>query len=329
MSKNRPSSSSLNLEEDVKTSGSASAPAGSDASREEMLAGYPGAALLVGPDGLVVCSNAKGAGLEALIEHEAAPEIKNLIDQARSDGSVAAGSVSLNSAKGEIVLEITVVPGPVKEGDEGGEVLVMARDMTMERNLRTALVESRQRYKDLVEVSSDFSWETDAEGNFIFVSPRGALGYKAEELINSKAEDFVITPEEFSPLPFVSARPLDKVEIWMRRKGGETACVILEPIAGNMGVVPPADGFLEGLRELTRECGSLLEVASSLDPRQDFRLAVMLYERVAGENTKREMHIKALRGYARCLATMHQSRADLNVFLPQECKKLMGVKKRM
>jgi len=227
MSKNRPSSSSLNLEEDVKTSGSASAPAGSDASREEMLAGYPGAALLVGPDGLVVCSNAKGAGLEALIEHEAAPEIKNLIDQARSDGSVAAGSVSLNSAKGEIVLEITVVPGPVKEGDEGGEVLVMARDMTMERNLRTALVESRQRYKDLVEVSSDFSWETDAEGNFIFVSPRGALGYKAEELINSKAEDFVITPEEFSPLPFVSARPLDKVEIWMRRKGGETACVIL------------------------------------------------------------------------------------------------------
>jgi len=64
----------------------------------------------------------------------------------------------------------------------------MARDMTMERNLRTALVESRQRYKDLVEVSSDFSWETNVNGEFIFVSPKGALGYQAEELINKKAE---------------------------------------------------------------------------------------------------------------------------------------------
>ena len=233
MSKNRPSSSSLNLEGDVKIGGSASVPPDSDSARDKMLAGYPGAALLVGLNGSVVCSNAKGAGLDALIEHEAAPEIRNLIDQARSGHSVATGSVSLSSAKGEIVLEITVVPSPVKEngpgglGGPGGEMLVMARDMTMERNLRTALVESRQRYKDLVEVSSDFSWETDADGNFIFVSPKGALGYKAEDLINAKAEDFVISPEDFSPLPFVSTRPLDKVEIWMRRKDGETACVIL------------------------------------------------------------------------------------------------------
>ncbi len=69
MSKNRPSSSSPNLEEDLETSGSASVPPGSDSARDEMLAGYPGAALLVGLDGSVVCSNAKGAGLEALIEH--------------------------------------------------------------------------------------------------------------------------------------------------------------------------------------------------------------------------------------------------------------------
>ena len=47
-----------------------------DSVSENLLAGYPGAALLVGDDGSVVCSNAKGAGLEALIQHEAAPEIK-------------------------------------------------------------------------------------------------------------------------------------------------------------------------------------------------------------------------------------------------------------
>ncbi len=38
----------------------------------------------------------------------------------------------------------------------------------------------------------------------------------------------------------------------------EIAAVIVEPVAGNMGVVPPDDGFLEGLRRLTEEHGSLL-----------------------------------------------------------------------
>jgi glutamate-1-semialdehyde 2,1-aminomutase len=36
------------------------------------------------------------------------------------------------------------------------------------------------------------------------------------------------------------------------------ACVFVEPVAGNMGVVPPADGFLDGLRGLCDESGALL-----------------------------------------------------------------------
>lgn len=39
---------------------------------------------------------------------------------------------------------------------------------------------------------------------------------------------------------------------------GELACIILEPIAGNMGCVPPAPGFLEGLRSLCDAEGMLL-----------------------------------------------------------------------
>jgi glutamate-1-semialdehyde 2,1-aminomutase len=39
---------------------------------------------------------------------------------------------------------------------------------------------------------------------------------------------------------------------------GEIACVIVEPVAGNMGVVPPAPGFLEGLRDLCTRGGALL-----------------------------------------------------------------------
>lgn len=38
----------------------------------------------------------------------------------------------------------------------------------------------------------------------------------------------------------------------------EIACIILEPVAGNMGCIPPAKGFLEGLREICDEHGILL-----------------------------------------------------------------------
>lgn len=41
-------------------------------------------------------------------------------------------------------------------------------------------------------------------------------------------------------------------------EGDEIAAVILEPVAANMGVVPPAEGYLEFLREITEEYGSLL-----------------------------------------------------------------------
>jgi glutamate-1-semialdehyde 2,1-aminomutase len=43
-----------------------------------------------------------------------------------------------------------------------------------------------------------------------------------------------------------------------RERGTEIACVIVEPVAANMGVVPPKPGYLEGLREITSRTGILL-----------------------------------------------------------------------
>lgn len=51
---------------------------------------------------------------------------------------------------------------------------------------------------------------------------------------------------------------LEAVKEVFDREGENIACVILEPVAGNMGVVPPKEGFLEGLREITSRFGSLL-----------------------------------------------------------------------
>ncbi len=53
---------------------------------------------------------------------------------------------------------------------------------------------------------------------------------------------------------------LDDVKGLVAAHKGEIACIILEPIAGNMGCVPPVPGFLEGLRELCTAEGIVLIV---------------------------------------------------------------------
>ena len=51
---------------------------------------------------------------------------------------------------------------------------------------------------------------------------------------------------------------LESVKAIFREKGIEIAAIIVEPVSGNMGCVPPTQGFLQGLRDITREYGSLL-----------------------------------------------------------------------
>jgi glutamate-1-semialdehyde 2,1-aminomutase len=51
---------------------------------------------------------------------------------------------------------------------------------------------------------------------------------------------------------------LDALATLFERQGGEIAAVVVEPVAGNMGVVPPAQRFLSGLSKLCRENGALV-----------------------------------------------------------------------
>ncbi|BCU81244.1 glutamate-1-semialdehyde 2,1-aminomutase 2 [Polycladomyces abyssicola] len=51
---------------------------------------------------------------------------------------------------------------------------------------------------------------------------------------------------------------LDSARVAFQKFGHDIAAVIVEPVAGNMGVVPPEPGFLEGLRRLTSHYGALL-----------------------------------------------------------------------
>lgn len=51
---------------------------------------------------------------------------------------------------------------------------------------------------------------------------------------------------------------LESLRVAFKQYGDDIAAVIVEPVAGNMGVVPPLPGFLEGLRSITNDHGALL-----------------------------------------------------------------------
>ncbi len=67
-----------------------------------------------------------------------------------------------------------------------------------------------------------------------------------------------IVPQESNYTISVPYNDPDTIEDVLNQNRSEIAAVILEPVAGNMGIVLPAKGFLQRLRKLTREHGVLL-----------------------------------------------------------------------
>jgi glutamate-1-semialdehyde 2,1-aminomutase len=67
-----------------------------------------------------------------------------------------------------------------------------------------------------------------------------------------------VTPGTVAETLVLAYNDLAAVENLFSVRGSEIAAVLVEPVAGNMGVVPPLPGFLEGLRSVTQSHGALL-----------------------------------------------------------------------
>lgn len=78
-------------------------------------------------------------------------------------------------------------------------------------------------------------------------------------LLTQGVPDSAGVPADFAKhtltLPY---NDLDAVAKTLSEKGAQIACIIVEPVAGNMNCVPPAAGFLQGLRELCDQHGVVL-----------------------------------------------------------------------
>jgi len=61
------------------------------------------------------------------------------------------------------------------------------RDTARDGALHAALLESRQRWRELVHLTADLAFETDAQGRFVFVAPDTAVGWSAALLVGQPA----------------------------------------------------------------------------------------------------------------------------------------------
>lgn len=87
----------------------------------------------------------------------------------------------------------------------------------------------------------------------------GLLVKSGSGLITNAVPDSAGVPKAFTDCTLVAEyNNSDQVEDLFSEFGEKIACVVVEPVAANMGVVPPEPGFLEALRRMTREYGSVL-----------------------------------------------------------------------
>lgn len=182
---------------------------------DTLLSGYPGTALLVRSDGAVLATNAKGVALEVLIRERPVPELMSLIRESVENSKISAKTITIEGRQGELLLEVTAVPQVALD-----RLVLLINDHTMDRNLRAALTNSRQRYKDLVEMSSDFFWEVDADQVFSFVPAKGALGYSAAELVGRSPKEVLWNPSTGDEVPFLSSVAVHDVPIALRDANG-------------------------------------------------------------------------------------------------------------
>jgi diguanylate cyclase (GGDEF)-like protein len=92
--------------------------------------------------------------------------------------------------------------------------------------LQSALLDSRNRWRELVTLTADLAFETDHWGRFVFVSPDPALGWPAATLLGQPAELLLATTDGTIGFnPFRPTGPVRRRRAWLKRPDGRGVCL--------------------------------------------------------------------------------------------------------
>ena len=118
--------------------------------------------------------------------------------------------------------------------------------------LRHALLDSRQRWRDLVLTAADLAYETDASGRFVFVMPDPALGWPTATLIGETAELLLMgNAADHAFNPFRVTAPVRRRRIWLQRVDGSSVMLAI-----SAAPLLDAEGQIIGTRGMGIDCSA-------------------------------------------------------------------------
>ncbi len=121
-----------------------------------------------------------------------------------------------------------------------------AADGPLDDRLRSALLDSRNRWRDLVALSADIAFETDAWGRFVFISPDPALGWPAATLLGQPAELLLADAGGTTGFnPFRTTSAVRRRPAWLKRPDGSAICLVFAaaPLTDGEGRIIGARGI--------------------------------------------------------------------------------------
>jgi PAS domain S-box-containing protein/putative nucleotidyltransferase with HDIG domain len=167
---------------------------------------------------------------------------------------------------GTIDVRLTITPlGTNVKGVPSG-YLALVEDITERKKAEEALRASEERFRGLVETTSDWVWEVDAKSVYTYASPRvkNVLGYDSKELVGKTPFDFMPRREARRAAAvfngFVAKRePFAFLESVSRHKNGR-------PVVMETSGVPffASDGTLLGYRGVDRDITERKQVGRQL-----------------------------------------------------------------
>ena len=180
---------------------------------------FPGPAFITDNKAGIQSYNVEAEALIQALEDDQSSTFHEALEKGCTADGPSFQTVTINEqAADATIFDLTFLP--LRDAKFG--YLVTAKNVSLQRNLTSALVASRQLFKDLVTCTAEFVWETDALGQFRYVSPRGGMGYSAAELDGLKAASLLMgsgraeQPEDHNP--FYISKPVTNQLTWLRSK---------------------------------------------------------------------------------------------------------------
>jgi len=182
----------------------------------------------------------------ALIQGHAHPTLVSVVSEAMSQGSHFAAATSAEVEAAERFRHMVPSAEVVRFANTGSEATMLALRLARAHTGRTKFLKFEGHYHGWYD-----PYLLNAHGH-----PIQELGTADNPARIPDSEGIPLTTfDDVVLAPWNNVAAIERV---MRQHGHELAAVITEPIMANMGCIPPREGYLPRLRELTRESGALL-----------------------------------------------------------------------